>query len=85
MTPFYLLAGYLVLIYKKNIETKNFKKFIFTFFILFFLSPITYMVVSLTNDSKELIILKRNCKISSNKWDDNFYNDIKFVIGDSGL
>ena len=84
MTPFYLLAGVsFVLIYKKNIEIKNLKKFIFTFFILFFLSPITYMAVSLTNDSKRTDYPgKEIARLVQNKWDDNFYNDIKFVIGD---
>ena len=84
MTPFYLLAGVsFVLIYKKNIETKNFKKFIFTFFILFFLSPITYMAVSLINDTKRTDYPgKEIARLVQNKWDDNFYNDIKFVIGD---
>ena len=84
MTPFYLLAGVtIVQIYKENIKIKNLKKFIFTFLILFFLSPITYIAVSLTNDFKRTDYPgKEIARLVQNKWDDNFYNDIKFVIGD---
>ena len=41
------------------------------------------MVVSLTNDSKRTDYPgKEIARLVQNKWDDNFYNDIKFVIGD---
>ena len=50
---------------------------------LFFFSPITYAVVSLTNDFKRTDYPgKEIARLVQDRWDQNFSNDIKLVIGD---
>ena len=84
MTPFYLLSGIVFIrIFKKNINLNNLKKFYFTFSLLFFLSPVTYATVSLTNDFKRTDYPgKEIARLVQNRWNDNFKNEIKVVIGD---
>ncbi len=84
MTPFYLLIGIVFIqIYKDNINMKNFKKFFIIFAFFFFLSPISYGVVSISNEFKRTDYPgKEIARLVQNKWNDNFSNDIKFVIGD---
>ena len=84
MTPFYLLIGICFIeIYKSNFEYYNLKKFFYIFLFIFFLSPITYASVSLINDFKRTDYPgKEIARLVQNKWDDNFSNDIKFVVGD---
>ena len=84
MTPFYLFIGvFFIYIFKEYINLKNLKKFYFVFLFLFFFSPITYAVVSLSNDFKRTDYPGAEiARLVQNKWDDNFSNDIKLVIGD---
>ncbi len=84
MTPFYLFIGvFFVHIFKKNIILKNLKRFYFIFLFLFFLSPFSYTVVSLSNDFKRTDYPGAEiARLVQNKWDKNFSNDIKLVIGD---
>ena len=84
MTPFYLLSGIMLIqIFKKNININNFKKFYLIFLLLFFISPATYAIVSLTNDFKRTDYPgKEIARLVQNKWDENYYNEIKLVIGD---
>ena len=84
MTPFYLFFGILFLsIFKNVIEFKNIKKFYYTFLFFFFLSPIVYLMVSLKVETKRTDYPgKEISRLVQNKWDDNFTNEIKIVIGD---
>ncbi len=84
MTPFYLFIGlFFIYIFKENIILKNLNKFYIIFLFLFFFSPITYAVVSLTNDFKRTDYPgKEIARLVQDRWDQNFSNDIKLVIGD---
>ena len=84
MTPFYLIAGVVFIqLFKKNINLKKLNKFFFVFFILFALSPLTYIGVSVSNDFKRTDYEgKEIARLVQNKWDDNFINEIKVVVGD---
>jgi 4-amino-4-deoxy-L-arabinose transferase-like glycosyltransferase len=84
MTPFYLFFGILFIeIFKENFDFKNIKKFYVTFLILFFLSPVIYLSVSLASDVKRTDYPgKEIARLVQNKWDENFTNEIKIVIGD---
>ena len=84
MTPFYLFLGtFLLLIFKKNIEFKKIKKFYYIFIFFFILSPTVYLGVSLADDTKRTDYPgKEISRLVQNKWDDNFINEIKIVIGD---
>ena len=84
MTPFYLFLGTLFLIlFKKKIELKKIKKFYYIFLFFFVLSPAIYLGVSLVDKTKRTDFPgKEISRLVQNKWDDNFMNEIKIVIGD---
>ena len=84
MTPFYLFFGvFLVYIFKSQINLKNVKSFLLGFLFLFFLSPIIYSYISLTQKDKRTdypgkeIALKT--QIIRNQ---DFESEIEFVTGD---
>ena len=84
ITPFYLILGILFLeIFKKKINIRKIKKFYMVFSFFFFLSPLTYLAVSFLDDTKRTDYPgKEIARLVQNKWDDNFINEIKIVIGD---
>ena len=84
MMPFYLFLGTLFLIiYKKSIELKNIKKFYYIFLFFFILSPTVYLGTSLADQTKKTDFPgKEIARLVQNKWDDNFTNEIKIVVGD---
>ena len=84
MMPFYLFLGTLFLIiYKKSIELKNIKKFYYIFLFFFILSPAVYLGTSLADKTKKTDFPgKEIARLVQNKWDDNFTNEIKIVVGD---
>ena len=84
ITPFYLFLGTLFLeLFKKNIELKKIKKFYYIFLFFFILSPSIYLGVSIVDKTKRTDYPgKEISRLVQNKWDDNFINDIKIVIGD---
>ena len=84
MTPFYLFFGTLfIAVIKENIIFKNLKKFYFIFLFFFILSPVTYLGVSLLDKTKRTDYPgKEIARLVQNKWDDNFTNEIKIVVGD---
>ena len=84
MTPFYLFSGvFLIYIFKKDILKNNLNKFNFIFLFFFLISPILYLVISLSNDSKRTDYPgKEIARLVQNKWDNNFRNEIKIVVGD---
>ena len=84
MTPFYLFFGILfVYIYKNFIDLKKIKKFYYVFLFFFILSPSLYLTISLVDETKRTDYPgKEIARLVQNKWDDNFMNEIKIVIGD---
>tara|TARA_B100000963_G_C22591899_1_gene655934 strand:+ start:53 stop:1426 length:1374 start_codon:yes stop_codon:yes gene_type:complete len=84
MTPFYLFLGVLFLIVlKKEIDLKKIKRFYYFFFFFFISSPAIYLGVSLVDNTKRTDFPGREIsRLVQNKWDDNFKNEIKIVIGD---
>ena len=84
LTPFYLFFGVFFLhIFKKQIYLKYIKKFYIIFLFFFLLSPAVYIGVSVIDDTKRTDYPgKEISRLVQNKWDDNFINDIKIVVGD---
>ncbi len=84
MTPFYLFIGvFFIYLFKENIILKNLNKFYIIFLFIFFFSPLTYTFVSLSNDFKRTDYPgKEIARLVQDRWDKNFSNDIKLVIGD---
>ena len=69
--------------FQKNIDIKRINKFFTVFLVLFILSPVTYLYVSISKTDKRTDYPgKEIARLVQNKWDDNFINDIKIVVGD---
>jgi len=83
MTPFYLFAGVLLLyIFQNQIILKKIKYFFSLFIILFIFSPLVYLYVSITQTDKRTDYPGKEIAIEvQKKWDSNFTNTIKSVIG----
>ena len=76
-----ILRNFIFLIFKENINLKK-KKFYYLF-LFFLLSPTIYLSVSLIDETKRTDYPgKEISRLVQNKWDENFINDIKIVIGD---
>ena len=61
----------------------NVKKFIFVFIFFLILSPTTYFVISKLDETKRTDYPgKEISRLVQNKWNNNFSNEIKVVIGD---
>ncbi len=84
MTPFYLFFGTLFIqLLRNNIDFKKIKKFYMFFLLIFILSPVSYLGVSIYDEKKRTDFPgKEIARLVQNKWNDNFVNDIKIVIGD---
>ncbi len=84
MTPFYLFIGTLFFeIQRKYIDLKKINKFYYVFFFFFLVSPVSYLAVSILDDTKRTDYPgKEIARLVQNKWDKNFVNEIKIVIGD---
>ena len=84
MTPFYLLIGIVFIqLFLRKIDFVKLKKFYLVFLFFFMVSPIFYLYVSLTNDFKRTDYPgKEIARLVQNKWDNNFSNEIKIVVGD---
>ena len=84
MTPFYLFLGILLIdIIKSNINFKKIKNFYIVFLLLFILSPATYLAISIYDEKKRTDFPgKEIARLVQNKWNDNFTNNIKIVVGD---
>ena len=84
MTPFYLFIGTLCFEILRNcIDLKKINKFYLVFSFFFFLSPVSYLVVSILDNTKRTDYPgKEIARLVQNKWDDNFTNEIKIVVGD---
>ncbi len=84
MTPFYLFLGTLIIyIFKSQIDINKLKSFVSVFMIFFLFSPFAYSYISITQKDKRTDYPgKEIARLVQNKWDDNFRNEIKIVIGD---
>ena len=84
MTPFYLFFGTLVVaIFKNQLELKKLKKFFYIFSFFFLLWPSVYFTISILDETKRTDYPgKEISRLVQNKWDDNFINEIKIVVGD---
>jgi len=84
MTPFYLFIGvFFLLIFKNAVQLKKIKKFYYTFLFFFILSPATYLGVSVIDETKRTDYPgKEISRLVQNKWNENFINEIKIVVGD---
>ena len=84
MTPFYLFFGVLfVYIFQSQINLKKINKFLYGFLFLFFLSPVLYSYISISETDKRTGYLgKEIAKKVQLVWDQDFNKPIDFVIGD---
>ena len=84
MSPFYLFIGVLLLyMYEKKIVLNKLKYFFSIFLILFILSPAVYLYASVSQKDKRTDYPgKEISSLVQKKWNDNFKNKIKSVIGD---
>ena len=84
MTPFYLFFGVLLIhIYKKDILLNKLKKFSLLFLFFLILSPAIYLMTFLSDDTKRTDYPgKEIARLVQNKWNENFTNEIKIVVGD---
>ncbi len=84
MTPFYLYFGVLfIYILKSQINTKRTNSFLFGFLFLFFLSPIIYSYVSISQTDKRTDYPGKDIALKAQLiWSKDFNEDIQFVTGD---
>jgi len=84
MTPFYLFFGTLfVYLLQSQINIKNLKPFMVGFIFLFFLSPVLYTYVSISNNNKRTDYHgKEIAELVDRKWNKIFLNEIMYVVGD---
>ena len=84
MTPFYLFFGVLsIYLFQSQINLKRLKVFFLSFLFLFFLSPILYSYISISQTDKRTDYPGK--KIANKvqiTWNQNFDEPIQFVIGD---
>mgnify|MGYP001202888010 CR=1 FL=1 len=84
MTPFYLFFGVLfVYSLKTQINLKKINSFLYGFLFLFFLSPVLYSYVSISQiDKRTDYPGKEIAKKIQFVWDQDFDKEIQFVTGD---
>ena len=84
MTPFYLFLGiFFIYIYQQKIKLIKMKNFISVFLILFFLAPLSYLYISITQKDKRTDYPgKQVSEIVQKKWNNSFKNEIGLVSGD---
>ena len=84
MTPFYLFFGVaLIYLFKNEVIKTNLKKFILILSFFLLISPTIYLGVSSINENKRTDYPgKEIAYLVQNKWNKNFTNEIKIVIGD---
>ena len=84
MTPFYLFFGVMfIYIFRAQINLKKMNSFLYGFLFLFFLSPIVYSYVSLSQSDKRTDYPGKEIAAKVQiTWDQNFDKEIEFVTGD---
>ena len=83
MTPFYLFFGALfVYMLQTQINIKKLKPFVIGFVFFFFLSPLLYAYVSISNDDKRTDYPGKEIAIKTQyAWDQQFKSKINVVLG----
>ena len=83
MAPFYLFFGVLfVYMFKSQINFKKIQSFLYGFLFLFFLSPILYSYISISQKDKRTDYPGRQIAAKVQiTWDQNFDKEIQFVTG----
>jgi len=84
MTPFYLFSGTLfVYLFRAHISLKKLKSFMLGFLFFFFLSPLIYTYVSISNDNKRTDYPGKEIAMKTQyAWDQQFNTKINVVLGD---
>ena len=84
MTPFYLFFGlFFVYLLKTRIDLKRISSFLFAFLFLFFLSPVIYSYVSISQTDKRTDYPGKQIAAKVQlTWEQNFDKEIEFVTGD---
>jgi 4-amino-4-deoxy-L-arabinose transferase-like glycosyltransferase len=84
MTPFYLFFGILfVYLFKSQIDLKKINSFLYGFLFLFFLSPIIYSYISISQTDKRTDYPGKEMATKAQIiWKQNFEDEIEFVTGD---
>ena len=84
MTPFYLFFGILfVYLFQSQIDLKKINSFLYGFLFLFFLSPIIYSYISITEKDKRTDYPGKEMATKVQLiWSQNFEKEIEFVTGD---
>ncbi len=84
MTPFYLFFGVLFLyLLKSQINLKKINSFLYGFLFLFFLSPVLYSYVSLSQTDKRTDYPGKEIAMKIQYvWNQDFDKEIQFVTGD---
>ncbi len=84
MTPFYLFFGTLFFYSLKNyINLKRINRFNILFLFFLLLSPSIYFAISVIDENKRTDYPgKEISRLVQERWDNNFVNEIKIVIGD---
>ncbi len=84
MTPFYLFFGlFFVYLFQSQINLKKLTSFLYGFFFLFFLSPVLYSYVSISQKDKRTDYPGKEIAIKTQViWNQDFNKSIEFVIGD---
>ena len=83
MTPYYLFFGtFFVYLFQKQINTKKLKSFIYGFIFLFFLSPVLYTYISISQDDKRTDYPGKGIALKTQyAWDKQFSSTITVVYG----
>ncbi len=83
MTPFYLFFGTLfVYLFQSQINLKKLKPFMVGFIFFFFLSPVLYAYISISNDYKRTDYPGKEIAIKTQyAWDQQFDSTINIVLG----
>ena len=84
MTPFYLFFGvFFVYILKTQINFKQINSFLKGFLFLFFLSPVIYSYISISQSDKRTDYPGKEISLKTQiTWEQNFDKEIQFVTGD---
>jgi 4-amino-4-deoxy-L-arabinose transferase-like glycosyltransferase len=84
MTPFYLFIGvFIVYLFQSHINLKKIRTFFIGFLFLFFLSPILYSYVSITQTDKRTDYPGKEIAAKVQiTWNESFNEEIEFVTGD---
>ncbi len=84
MTPFYLFFGSLIVyLFQVQINLKKLKPFMIGFAFFFFLSPVLYAYISISNDDKRTDYMGKEIAVKTQyAWDQQFDSSINVVLGD---